>query len=365
MELLKKLYSIYSGSRNELPMREFIKEWVGENVACATIVEDETGNIMVTKGESESYPCLASHTDQVQRPYPDDYEVMQMHDVAKQQTSFHATSWSRYKETGNSVRCGLGADDKNGIWVALRCLEKYDVLKCAFFVGEEIGCYGSKQVDMSWFDDCRWVAQIDRRGATDFITDICGRLCSDEFILDAIDDGRFGRVPMRGAMTDTMTLRDRGLKVSSCNMSCGYYNPHTEEEYTVWEELVNTLLFVEHLIEDLTDVYELNRDVTRVGWDFQRGIDTLCNVSFGIPRHTSIHEQQEEEVEILCYDVIEEIFDENAQDSIDVDELAKYLYDKNGKQFGYVPLKFYKETIEQVFEEFAESEAYFGMCEEE
>jgi hypothetical protein len=39
---------------------------------------------------------------------------------------------------------GLGADDKNGIWIALQCLKKYDTVKVAFFVSEEVGCSCTK-----------------------------------------------------------------------------------------------------------------------------------------------------------------------------------------------------------------------------
>ena len=69
-------------------------------------------------------------------------------------------------------QCGLGADDKNGLFIALECLASYDAIKCAFFVGEEIGCKGSGAVDISFFDDCRYCIQIDRRGNSDMVTDI-------------------------------------------------------------------------------------------------------------------------------------------------------------------------------------------------
>lgn len=33
-----------------------------------------------------------------------------------------------------------GADDKNGIFICLECLKKYDTIKIAFFREEETGC---------------------------------------------------------------------------------------------------------------------------------------------------------------------------------------------------------------------------------
>jgi hypothetical protein len=38
-------------------------------------------------------------------------------------------------------------------------------------------------------------------------------------------------------------------------MSCGYYNPHTDEEFTVISDLLNALDLVEHIITTCTDVY--------------------------------------------------------------------------------------------------------------
>ena len=78
---------------------------------------------------------------------------------------------------------GLGADDKNGIWIALKCLEQFPVLKIAFFKEEEIGCGGSSVADMSFFKDCRYCIQADRKGSSDLITsigvtDLCSQVIS-------------------------------------------------------------------------------------------------------------------------------------------------------------------------------------------
>ena len=46
---------------------------------------------------------------------------------------------------------GIGADDKNGIWICLKCLEDFKAVKCAFFVQEEVGRIGSSHADMTFF----------------------------------------------------------------------------------------------------------------------------------------------------------------------------------------------------------------------
>ena len=248
MELLKQLYMISSPSRKEKKMRKFIKGWIARNVPEAIVEIDPSGNVKVTKGISETYPCIVAHMDQVQDPHEHDFRVYSVEGKI-----------FGFSPSAMEMR-GLGADDKNGIWVALKCLKKYDVLKCAFFVGEEIGCLGSDAVDMNFFADCRWVVQCDRKGGSDLIT-MAGmeQLCSAEF-LEATDCARFGYAKANGLMTDVMTLKERGLAVSCINMSCGYYAPHTEKEYTVVSELENCLHLVESMVERLTEVYPHERE---------------------------------------------------------------------------------------------------------
>lgn len=244
MELLKKLYTIHSKSNKEDKMLEFLVEWLFKNLPEDTQVEmDKKCNLYVKKGVSETYPCVVAHVDQVQTLHSDDFEAVETNDII--------FGWSRK----NKRKEGLGADDKNGVWVALKCLLKYDAIKAAFFVGEEIGCIGSSAADMDFFKDCRFVLQCDRRGYNDLITEAsCCELCSKDFV-NAIHASWFGYSEAHGMMTDVMTLKENGLEVSCVNISCGYYEPHTDDEFTIKDDLLNCLYFVEHIIETCTDVY--------------------------------------------------------------------------------------------------------------
>lgn len=261
MKLLKELFKIYSPSGNEKKMRKFIKWWVRNNIAEeATIKTDQTGNIYVTKGEAETYPCLAAHIDQVQKIHSKDFEAIETKDII--------IGFSRK----NKRQEGLGADDKVGVWVNLKCLQKFEHLKAVFFVGEEVGCVGSGKCDMSFFDDCRFVIQCDRRNGDDLITTIGGwtQLCSPEFV-KAIQPELFGYKEESGLITDVGELKERGLKVSAINLSCGYYEPHTDREFVIKSEVINCLAFVEHIISTCTDVYPHEDDdyyfPSRYGWD--------------------------------------------------------------------------------------------------
>lgn len=241
-ELIKGLYSTFSPSRKEKPMRKFLKKYM-KKIPNVSFKTDKAGNILVTKGEAESYPCICAHMDQVaHHTHPGDFKVY------SDGKNIFGFSLEKHQQ------CGIGGDDKNGLYIALECLAKYDTLKCAFFVGEEIGCIGSSDVNLSFFDDCRFCLQIDRRGNSDLVTEIGGELCSKEFI-DDVDCEKWGYKISTGAMTDVDTLKSRGLKISCVNMSCGYHKPHTDDEYTNIADLEKCQRFVEHIIEDCTKVY--------------------------------------------------------------------------------------------------------------
>lgn len=242
-ELLKQLYYVFSPSLREKKMRKFIKNWISVNVPSANVVQDGHGNLLITKGDTDNYPCLCAHMDQVQDLHPKDFTCVESDEVI-----FGYSPKVRHQ-------CGLGADDKNGIFIALTCLEKYDSIKCAFFVGEEIGCIGSSAVDTTFFTDCRFCIQIDRRGNSDMVTSISyDQLCSSDFIRDANPEA-WGYSESQGLMTDVDALRTGGVIASCINLSCGYYEPHTDREYTSKQDVEKCYNFVCHLIEDLDKSY--------------------------------------------------------------------------------------------------------------
>ena len=136
-ELLKLLYETFSPSREEKRMRKVLRRECKERKV--KVVKDATGNLLITKGKADSYPCICAHMDQVQHLHSKDFTVYQQDDCI-----FAFSAKSRKQQ-------GLGADDKNGLWIALELLNELPVLKCAFFVGEEIGCIGSSRVDLGWW----------------------------------------------------------------------------------------------------------------------------------------------------------------------------------------------------------------------
>ena len=244
MQLLKRLYNIYSPSGKEEKMVKFLCSYIRQLPGNISMSKDKFGNLYVVKGESESYPCLVSHIDQVSHcNHSKDFKAIETRDII-----FGYSPKNRRFEN-------LGADDKNGVFICLECLKKYDAVKVVFFREEETGCRGSSEAVMSFFDDVRFVIQPDRKGNSDLITNIgYSGLCSEGFI-EAIEPEKWGYREENGLMTDILTLKENGLGVSCINVSCGYYNPHSDEEVTVKKDLLKCLMFIGHIIEDCTGVY--------------------------------------------------------------------------------------------------------------
>lgn len=241
--LLKKFYAIHSPSGKEDKMIAFLVSYLKSLPGNIKLGKDSFGNLYAMKGESETYPCIVAHLDQVQRNHPRDFRAIETRDII-----------FGYSAKEHSI-FGLGADDKNGIIICLEAIKKYDCMKVVFFKEEETGCHGSSRAEMKFFDDCRYVIQCDRRGNSDLITNIgCSDLCSEKFIQD-IDPEKWGYKEETGMMTDVEALKERGLSVSAINMSCGYYNPHSDEEITVKRDLEKCWKFVQHIIEDCTETY--------------------------------------------------------------------------------------------------------------
>lgn len=322
MNLLKKLYEIHSPSRNERAMKKFIKGYVKKHIPGVTFRSDHVGNLYMTRGISETYPCIVAHLDQVQREHSKDFKAIETEDII-----FGYSPKNRKRE-------GLGADDKNGIWIALKCLEKYECIKVAFFVSEEIGCVGSRNADMSFFEDTRFVIEPDRRGFEDLITDISYiSLCSNDFLRD-IGFERFGYKEESEMMTDVLELKERGLGVSCINLSCGYYEPHSDEEFTVKKDLLNCLGLVEHIIENCQSVYpHENLDSGYYGMDAETEIWEIlsCDPNLSVE---DLYEMYHTNYPFLEIEDFEKIYNE-FHEQMDEEELWKDMKVPKTRKFWF------------------------------
>lgn len=205
---------------------------------------DAAGNVYLTKGTADSYPCAVAHLDTVHDITAGGIVAVQ---VGENVTGINPVTMEQ---------TGIGGDDKCGIYAALRCMESLPACKAAFFVDEEIGCRGSREADVAFFANCRFVLQADRRGSRDFVDDIGGPLASTGFhraLRPFLK--RFGFRKCNGMMTDVEALRDAGIGISAANMSAGYYNPHSPDEYINLPDLENTVLFMVTVMRGVTDCF--------------------------------------------------------------------------------------------------------------
>ena len=226
-KLLYSLLAIESESHDSREMEAFIlrharrRRW--------DVSTDHLGNIYITKGRADVYPCVVAHMDTVHAIMGEPIVPVE---IAGKVTGMHAS---------NMAQTGIGGDDKCGIYAALQVMAKLPACKAAFFVDEEVGCLGSSDCDMLFFADCAFVLQADRRGNSDFVTAIGGRPLASDAWLSAVAPllNAHGFSPCAGAMTDVQALRDNGVGICCANLSAGYHNPHSDGEFIVLSELDN------------------------------------------------------------------------------------------------------------------------------
>jgi hypothetical protein len=140
----------------------------------------------------------------------------------------------------------LGADDKAGVTIMLNMIEHNVPGIYYFFLGEEVGCLGSKdlakRVKESNLENIKRVISFDRRGTDSIITfQMSKRCCSDKFALalakelndkgatDYTNDIVFNyKDDNTGLYTDSAQFID--LYPECTNISVGYKNEHTCKE---------------------------------------------------------------------------------------------------------------------------------------
>lgn len=186
---------------------------------CDGLKEDEHGNLFIKIGESDV--MFTSHLDTA---------TISLTDVN------HVFEGDIIKTDGKSI---LGADDKAGVTVMLYMIEKKVPGLYYFFLGEEVGCVGSKKLATEHkenkIEGINKVVSFDRRGTNSVITyQSSKRCCSDEFG-DALSK-EFNRVETTfkyekddtGVLTDSVQFIN--IYPECTNISVGYYSEHTTSE---------------------------------------------------------------------------------------------------------------------------------------
>lgn len=242
IEKLKEVLSIQTVSKDQFRMFAYIVRQVKQIPNTSMFIDE--GNLYITKGSATTYPCMVAHMDTV-------------HDITDDLFPLEFNGMITGFDRVNMEQVGIGGDDKVGIFIALECLREFDDIKIAFFRDEEVGCHGSYVAHMGFFDNCRFVLQCDRRGNSDFIIDASGvelsSKCFQDDVLPII--ANYGYKFGNGMMTDVMALKQNLIECSVANISCGYYNPHSAQEFVDVFDVENCLDMCKTIIKYCTDTY--------------------------------------------------------------------------------------------------------------
>ncbi len=218
-KLLIKLLGTQSPSKNEGEMKKFILSFIHANKIACNVETDKEGNILITKGEAEIYPCFVAHMDEVNA-------------LQSNRTILRLNNCLVGINVNTGGFAGTGGDDACGIYICLEALMKYENIKIAFFVSEEIGCIGSGAVDMKFFENVIFAFQADRKGDDEVIQYSNGvDLMGEEFkalIKDLMTEYSYKFA--NGTSTDVGKLSTRGIGVVTMNIGCGYFEPHSLDE---------------------------------------------------------------------------------------------------------------------------------------
>jgi putative aminopeptidase FrvX len=142
-------------------------------------------------------------------------------------------------------------------------------LKAAFFVSEETGCHGSLKASEDFFSNVGYGIQFDAPENW-MITEKCfGQVLFDretEFFetCDKVLTEGMNQNDMEYMVhpyTDVYALRGK-FDFSCINISIGYYNYHTKNEYVVVEDVFNGIDMGRKMIENLGNKLHYKKSVS-------------------------------------------------------------------------------------------------------
>lgn len=206
----------------------------------AVTEKDAYGNLYVTKGNAEFYPCVVGHTDINQ----------QVRSNVKVITEY---PWIFGFDLNKVEQCGIGADDKVGVYFAVHMFDLFDNIKLFFPKDEEVGLVGTYKANKDFFTDCSMLVQLDRNSyKNDLITYTNGiTVCSDEFVtaVGPIMD-KYNYAKNNGSCTDIGGLKKYDtVNCVAMNVSCGYINEHGSDEVISIPHFENAINFGYELLK--------------------------------------------------------------------------------------------------------------------
>ena len=261
LEKFKELLSVPSKTYQEEDMVEHICSEL-DNIEGVTYYRDDMMNVYATKGElleGEVYPMFIAHTDtvhtKIDKIIVKEEKLVRPNTFGKTFDKTEVDCLKAYDE--NDKPTGIGGDDKCGIFICLELLKQLDKVKIGLFVSEETGCHGSSKCDENFLKDVGYITQYDAPG-NHLISEICSgvRLFEreSEFFTKTLDviENAFGNemLVQSHPYTDISQLKKK-IDVCCINMSCGYYNMHSNQEFVSIEDVENAITAGLNMVKEL------------------------------------------------------------------------------------------------------------------
>ena len=243
---VKKVLSLPSHYQQETLVTEYVRNFCIEHKYQCIV--DDMGSVLITKGElaeGEFYPMVGAHMDTVHR-------VTTKH--IKEERGI-LTAWDDM-----GVQVGIGGDDLAGVAICLELLLTQPKLKVGLFIGEEVGCVGSKNAVMKhreFFMNVGYMVEFD--GPEDYMVT---QTCSGVELFE--ETGEFMQITkplLKESMGEKMRFfnhpyTDVSIIKGNCDFSClnvsaGYFNYHSDHEYVVIDDVEKAYKLGKKMISQL------------------------------------------------------------------------------------------------------------------
>ena len=242
IELYKEMLSIrsLSYSTEQDRFRKWIIDYLyAKQYKNLSITTDTYGNLYVQKGHTKTYNCVVAHLDINQKACADFSVILNDH-------------WITGINNNTGRQIGLGHDDKIGVYFAFQMLERFDNIKCFFPLDEEVGCVGTEKSDDSFFKNVGFMVQLDRRGYADISQSTNGI----EVVTQNTKTKLMPLLREYGFHWEDCMFTDVGELVrmnckQGVNISCGYYNEHSDSEILNIDQYLNSEEFAYKLLQEM------------------------------------------------------------------------------------------------------------------
>ena len=325
LDFLKEVLSLPSISGDESMVRDYIIQFANDNGIDS--YTDKKGNVYLTKGilenDTENYPCVVSHMDTVHRSHRNLIESKSKL-IIKEDNLGVLTA--HHPETDKQT--GIGGDDKCGVYVCLEMFNKFDKLKGAFFVEEEIGMLGSRESDDSFFTNVGYAIQFDAP-SSNWITEVCSgvKLFDEDFkleIKEVLNESGYTKFSI-DPFTDVNQLAKK-YDFNCLNLGCGYYRQHSDSEYVVISEVNDSVMAGIKLITKLGNKKYIHNkiEVKSILTENYRN-DNYSNVDYNIFDDLGEDFDEFDELGDSVTEMVIDMFMEGISEKDIKEEVSKYL----------------------------------------